>query len=51
MTPELRKYFSEIGRRGGAAQKGTEKRKILNQAAGKLRWKNRVVRVESKTEK
>ena len=39
IPPALRKHLAALGAKGGAAGKGTEIRKKLNQAAARARWK------------
>jgi hypothetical protein len=36
---EVRKYFQQIGSKGGAAGKGSELRRELNRRAARIRWK------------
>lgn len=38
MNAKLRKYFSKIGARGGAAGKGTASRKRIASKAARARW-------------
>ncbi len=39
MDDSVKAYMAKIGAKGGAAGKGTEKRKRLNKRAAKIRWR------------